>query len=562
MGGTRTTAEGRAIPATATMRQGQDAVRLTLLMIAAFVMRLVLAARDEVIFNDGPHFLGIARAFAEGKTSLAMSHVYHPFYSWLIAHAYPLVGDYEQAAMIVSVVAGTLIGLPLWALLWRFFGRRVAWVGVVLWAFHPYAASYAANIQSDSVFFLFFLTGALFLWRGLEQLPRLGSLGPLALAGASSALAYLTRPEGVGVVVLGGLWLILGLWPRPIARLRREFLPRFLAGCVLLGAFLLPAFPYLDHIHERTGVWQLTEKKSLGNLVGIKVHTRPLWARDEVKERVSREYGRPPRRTDSDFTRYVGRGAGLIVVFMEALTWQLLPFLLLGLAVRGRALVRTRSDLFLISFFGLYGLTVYRLAVTLGDGSKRHLFTLVLLGLGWTALGLVSLAPRLEAALKSRGWRFSRRTGTALLVLIVMTLLPKTLSVNASEQIGERQAGEWILAHTEEERQPLVFAARERITYYARARFLPVPVRYAYDAVMAYVRGYGADFIVTSDVTTEKKYSGFTKKIDPADLKLEASFPEHEGSANYYRVYRILYPEGRPKNPPVHPRRMWRGETP
>lgn len=562
MGGTRRTAEGRAIPASAAMRRGRDGARLTLLMIAAFALRFTLAARDEVIFNDGPHFIDIARAFAEGNTALALSHVYHPFYSWLTAHAYLLLGDYEQAALIVSVVAGTLIGLPLWALLRHLFGRRVAWAGVVLWAFHPYAARYAANVQSDSVFLLFFITGTLFLWRGLERLPRLASLGPFALAGVSSALAYLTRPEGAGVVGLGGLWLILGLWPRPIARLRREFLPRFLAGCVLLGAFLIPAFPYLDHIHERTGVWQLTEKKSLGNLAGIQVHTRPLWARDEVKERVLREYGRPPRRTESDFTRYVGRGAGLIVVFMEALTWQLLPFLLLGLALRGRALLRTRSDLFLISFFALYGLTVYRLAVTLGEGSKRHLFTLVLLGLGWTAMGLVSLAPRLEAALERRGWRFSRQAGAALLLLIVITLLPKTLAVNASEHVGERQAGEWILAHAEAGRRPLVFAVRERITYYARARYLPVPVRYAYDAVMAYARGYGADFIVTSDVGTERKYPGFMEKISPADLKLEASFPERAGSANDYRVYRVLYPEGRPENPPVHPRRMWRGETP
>ncbi|MFQ5457061.1 MAG: ArnT family glycosyltransferase [Myxococcota bacterium] len=562
MAETGRTGEGRGVPAAGAKGRGGDAVRLALLILAACALRAVLGARDQVIFNDGPHFLDIARAFAAGNAHAAMGHVYHPFYSWLIAQAYPLIGDFEKAGTAVSVVAGTLIGLPLWALLRDLFGRRVAWVGAVLWAVHPHAAGYAANIQSDSVFLLFFLTGVLYLWRGLERLPAARACAPFALAGIASALAYLTRPEGVGVVALGGLWLILGLWPRPLGRLRRELLPRFLAGCVLLVAFLLPAWPYLENIHARTGVWQLTQKKSLGNLVGVKVQHRPLWARDEVKERVSREYGRPPSMKDSNFDRYVGRGAALLVIFGEALTWQIVPFFLLGLAVRGRALWRTRSDLFLLSFFALYGFTVYRLAVTLGTGSKRHLFTLVLLGLGWAALGVVSLAPRLEGALARRGWKFARMAGTALLIVIAMTLLPKTLSVNAKEHLGERQAGEWIRAHGPADRQPIVFAARERITYYARARYLPVPVRYRYDAVIAYVRGYGADYIVTSDATTNKRYAGFLKHVRPEDLKLEASFPERAGSDKQYRVYKVLYPGGRPENPPVHPRRMWRGEAP
>jgi 4-amino-4-deoxy-L-arabinose transferase-like glycosyltransferase len=557
--------EGKGAPAGSAAGAGRprgDGPRLALLFLAALALRAGLGARDEVIFNDGPHFIDIARAFAAGDASRAMSHVYHPLYSWLIAQALPLFGDYERAALAVAALAGTLVGLPLWALLRRLFGRRIAWTAVVLWAVHPYATQYAANVQGDSVYLFFFLTAVLFLWRGITELPGARGMAMFALAGAFSALAYLTRPEGVGVVALAGLWLVAGLWPWPRTRWRREIGARVVAGVLLLGGFAAPAYPYLMHIHDTTGVWQITQKKSLTRLTGIGEYKPPDWSRDRVKARVVREHGRPSRRADSAFSKYVGRGAELIVTFAEALIWVLVPFLLLGLAVRGRALWRTQGDRFLLSFFALYGLVVYRLVVILGDASKRHVLSLAMLGLGWTALGVVSLTPRLEGALRARGVRWARHAGTLLLAVLIVAALPKTLTVNAEERVGEKHAGHWIRDHAETGRQTVIFAARERIAYYANARYIPVPLRFRYDAAIAYLRGYSVDYVVTSDVMTPKWHPDFLERIRPEDLRFEATFAERPGSDHRYDVYRVLYPEGRPRRTPGHPRRMWRGGEP
>jgi 4-amino-4-deoxy-L-arabinose transferase-like glycosyltransferase len=540
-------------------RPGRDGFRLALLILGALALRAWLGARDQIIFNDGPHFIDIARAFVAGEAGRAMSHVYHPLYSWLIAQAFPLFGDYERAALAVAAVAGALVGLPLWGLLRRLFGRRVAWTGVILWAVHPYATKYAANVQGDSIYLLFFLTAVLFLWRGIGELPALRGMAMFALVGVFSALAYLTRPEGVGVAALAGLWLIAGLVSLSRTRWRREIGARLVAGVLLLAGFTVPALPYLKHIHDTTGVWQITQKKSLARLTGVGEYKRPEWSHDRVKARVTREHGRPPRLSDSAFTRYGVRGYKVIVTYAEALTWVLAPFLLLGLAVRGRALWRTQGDRFLLSFFALYGLVVYRLAVTLGDASKRHVLPLAILGLGWASLGVVSLAPRLEAALRARGVRWARRAGTLLLAVLVIAALPKTLSVNAEERLGEKQAGQWIRDHAEAGREPVIFAPRERIAYYAGARYVPVPLRFRYDSAIAYLRAYGVDFAVISDVMTPRSYPDFLERIQPDDLRLEATFADRPGSDHRYDVYRILYPEGRPRRIPPHPRRMWRG---
>ncbi|MDP3937219.1 MAG: glycosyltransferase family 39 protein [Deltaproteobacteria bacterium] len=562
MNGVGETARSGKIPVGAAPARGADRLRIAAFIAAAFVLRLVLGARDDLIFNDGPHFIDIARAFNEGQTRHALSHVYHPLYSWLMAKAYPLLGDYERAGLVVSALAGALVGIPLWLFFRRLFGRRIAWTALVLWAFHPFAVRYAANVQSDSVFLLFFTAGVAVLWRALTLLPKWKGVGMFPVVGVCAGLAYLTRPEGVGLAALGGFWILLGFWPRPGARLRPEFFPRALAAVLLVAGFLIIAYPYLNHIHQSTGIWQLTQKKSVLHLVGVGEQKKPSWAEDTVMKRIEADIGRPPIRRSTTFERYVGRGARMLVGLAEALTWQLVPFLLLGLAVRGRALWRTRGDLYLLSFIALYGLTIYRLVVTLGYGSKRHLFTLALLALGWTALGLVSLGPRLEAFLARRGLPLARRSAALLLAAAVVSLLPMTLAINAGEGIGERLAGEWIRDHTGAGSRPLVFAPRERITYYAGARFLPVPVRFSYDAVVAYVRGYGADFVVTYDGSTESHYPQFTTSIRAEDLELTASFPVREGSEQFYRVYRVLYPEGRPAAPPQLPRRMWRGESP
>jgi len=233
----------------------------------------------------------------------------------------------------------------------------------------------------------------------------------------------------------------------------------------------------------------------------------------------------------------------------------LVPFLLLGLAVRGRALWRTRGDLYLLSFFALYGAILYRLAVTLGYAGRRHMFPLVLLALGWTALGIVTLSRRLEIALHARGVVWSRRAAALLLGLLVAVSLPKTLRTNVNEPIGEKQAGLW-LRKQGGDGDLRVFAPRERILYYANARSLRVPLRFSYAATIAYIRRYAGDFVITSDSMTDRWFPDFLDSIRAQDLRLEAQFPERPRSARRYRIYRVLYPEGKPADAPRLPRSM------
>ena len=163
------------------------------------IVRIGAAVQTAAIFNDGPSFLRLAALFHQGLFAQALAHAYHPLYPLIVSLLAPWVGDFERAGVVVSVTAGSLAVLGLYAFLVRAFDRRVAVGGGILFALHPYAASFSADVQSEGLYFALFLAAVACVWRALEEaLPHRA-----ALAGAVAGAAYLVRPEGLGVAACG-----------------------------------------------------------------------------------------------------------------------------------------------------------------------------------------------------------------------------------------------------------------------------------------------------------------------------------------------------------------------
>ena len=132
-------------------------------------VRAGAALQTAAIFNDGPLFLRVAGLFHRSEWSEALSHHYHPLYPFLVSLVARLTGELESAGVVVSVVAGALGVLALHTFLRRAFDARVAWVGGVLFALHPYAAIFSADVQSEGLYFSVFLATVAALWRGVTE---------------------------------------------------------------------------------------------------------------------------------------------------------------------------------------------------------------------------------------------------------------------------------------------------------------------------------------------------------------------------------------------------------
>jgi 4-amino-4-deoxy-L-arabinose transferase-like glycosyltransferase len=198
-----------------------------------------------------------------------LSTAWPPLYPALIAtmlRAARLLGralepaTIEACARAVSVIAGTLLLVPLHALARRLLSARGAGIATLLAAFHPRMLQYSAAALSEAAFTLLLLS-AIALLVAREQEPR-AALAREAGAGALFGLAYLARPEALPLAA--ALWLV-GLFRRPGATpepgahtTSRSSRARLRPAFVL--ATLIVALPWLVFLHATLGRWSLGEK--------------------------------------------------------------------------------------------------------------------------------------------------------------------------------------------------------------------------------------------------------------------------------------------------------------
>ena len=114
---------------------------------------------------------------------------------------------------LLLAVGGVLLGMADSILVTRAaMAAVIFWIGALLLAVHPRAVEYSGDVQSDGLYLALFLGAVACLWRALSR----GSLPAAAATGGLAGLAYLTRPEGLGLVLvaygLGALQLVARTW--------------------------------------------------------------------------------------------------------------------------------------------------------------------------------------------------------------------------------------------------------------------------------------------------------------------------------------------------------------
>jgi hypothetical protein len=154
----------------------------------AFGLRVTMAVRTSVIFEDGPFFLDTAKLFARGDWAGAFAHPYHPLYSGLTAALERVVNDWEIAALSISVIGGTAAVLALFVFLRDSFDARSA-------ARQPQARSRDAFIAAILVFYGVVLVGLLANYGYLSRRHVLPLL-PLLLGYAGLGAGWLVDRVG------------------------------------------------------------------------------------------------------------------------------------------------------------------------------------------------------------------------------------------------------------------------------------------------------------------------------------------------------------------------------
>ncbi|HKE12756.1 MAG TPA: glycosyltransferase family 39 protein [Myxococcota bacterium] len=465
----------------------------------AGVLRAQHWLREDVLFNDGPEFLRITKAMAAHDWGAALGDDYHPLYSLVtlgMQLVAPLPNDgYASAAALVSIVAGVASVLLLYLFARTAYGRAAAWPAALALAVHPYAVRFSGDVQSDGLYLALFLGAVLALWVALRD--RAAALA--GWAGALSGLAYLTRPEGAGVALIGGALGGLRLLGSGGSR------ARWVGWLAALGAACLVVMaPYLISIRVETGQWHLTKKKTL-ELVSLLDEEGGAAAPPGGPVSTPARSGSAPGQAasapaPSAEVASPARSA-VLLRFLSTLVSTLRPEFLV-LLLFGIYTCWSRPGwraLFVCAFLGLYLAVLLGLAFH-GYVSRRHVLPPLVLTFGYVAVGL----PVLGEILVSIGGSVLRAQATprprlalgiALLCLLVPSLA-KELRPHDHAGLAERRAAEWLRA--EQLAPGPVAASKDRVAYYADAPF--VPLRHAPDAgLVADLKDRGARYLIVEE---------------------------------------------------------------
>jgi len=420
------------------------------LLVAA--VTLTLAVRSYLFWNyytinnDGVFYIEAARQFWNGNWFGGLESFHPPLFPLMIAVAFPMMGEWESAGQFWPLILGVLIIVPLFSLLQRFYGQKVALIALFFYSVSPNLTRLSIHVRSEIPYIFFLVLALYFLQRAIDKETHF----PLFfIAGITSALAYLVRPEGVGLAIVGAFYLLYRGWKQGVLK----------RGCLQIGIFFLGfvlfSAPYGLYLKWDTGNWIISRKAA--NVLSI-----ALADYDPSVKQVSQK--------DSDNTSTLGMIASqptlyfkkvfidifrTLFIFFEALHYSYVPFLLLGcfFCLRGRFWERDDFLLFAVIAF-------YLAAFALLYVNRRFAVPLVPLSLGWIGVGYLAFH---EFAWKKWGNKGAVVTGVVVCLFLGVTL-PWTLKAIGRDKFYLREAGIYLKGVPG---NPRIFTDNARVAFYA-----------------------------------------------------------------------------------------------
>jgi len=555
-----------------------------LLLIISLSVRIYLSFFTYVIKNDSVAFMQNAKYFVSGDFSSGLGHPYHPLYSLIMAVLYKVVPDMELSGTIISVFFGTLTVMVFYLIGKSVFDQKVAFISSIILAFHPYAVRFSADIISESTYFFFFISA---LGSGYFAITN-RKLLLFALTGICSALAYLARPEGIGIIIIVVSFCAL----KDCTKIKALWKEKLVAILILVVSFLVFSSPYLVYIKSETGKWLLTMKRNLSQPNIAKMPEDR--SRDKLIEesagktssdvntnkqtvvnktninRSSKDSEQKKSGTEKEgvtnvkfvkktikgqsLKTYLGSLLYVITKYISTFHPFVFIFFIIGVINWTRIKKARFFGFYISTVIVFYMIILYRLNIVniaVYDDiyqypSRRHLMPIIIPAIFCAGIGVYVTGTWMHEKFQNNsvivGFKESLKSTWSIqlivLIMVIVVLLPKTLKPQRFDKLGIKVVGQWVREHSRKQ-FPVILSDSARNAYYAGGKHeLMGPIEEAFE--LGQIKN--ADYILI----TYREYMAIEKplrqSIKDKKLVLAYKYPEKE-SVNRRSVYlyKVLY---------------------
>jgi 4-amino-4-deoxy-L-arabinose transferase-like glycosyltransferase len=489
---------------------------LLLLIGISFGLRLYAALMAQGIANDSAAYGFMARDFLKGNFIKGLSSPAPPFYPFLIFLFSPDTTHVEIIGRLISLLFGTLVIIPLFYLVKEAIGQKEAIFSALFYSFQPYLVTYSGMLLTEATYWGLLVLSVYFFWKGLRQ----GKVWKTAISGFFLGLAYLTRPEGLGYVLVYLVW-IAG-W----GGVKKKWFKKFVLIVTLLVTVSIFVTPYVIHIHGEAGQWLISKKA---------VDTQSRFLNRSI------EKAGPSKAIEGDKTKnrnfwilkialnIIKNLPFVIYHYLRAYHFSLWLFLFLGL-IRVRQKV-IAYELFLASIvlFHLFSLSTFL------PSTIRFSIPVIPLSLFWAGIGIMEVRKYLEKF----GIHNPEKVISFFILLAILIQLPQGFTPIRRHRAEQKRVGLWLKQNTPQD--AIIMSNSPQETFYADREFMMLPPEISrpgyrgqsYDEIIHYARAEGVRYILVNKNTHELN-PGFIESIRPTDLK--EIFRRADRGATIYEV--------------------------
>jgi predicted membrane-bound mannosyltransferase len=244
--------------------------RIFVLVMAIIALAVVLRTTrymiEHRIDKDSVGYIYMAEKLAQGKINdaISMNPRMPPLYVVLLA-----LGEYsgmgaETAGVIVSILAGTLLIVPVFLVSKKIFGDKVGLVSAFLVATHPHLIRLSTEVMRDSLFLFMVFSAIAF---AVYAADHSGISRKWYLSGAFAGLAAMTRSEGTFLIASIFIWILLESAVQARGGEITALLKRSagLLICAVAG-FLLMTVPVERYLADTQSRWSIVDYRISGAL--------------------------------------------------------------------------------------------------------------------------------------------------------------------------------------------------------------------------------------------------------------------------------------------------------